>query len=55
MNQGCGVTPQFAVEKALERNAIAGTVMAHKPGHMLVTDWKTTDFLAHTRRQLGLV
>ncbi|QGA21562.1 hypothetical protein EYB26_009273 [Talaromyces marneffei] len=51
---GCGVTPQFAVEKALERDAIAGTVMSHKPGHMLVTDWKISDFLAHTRRQLGL-
>ncbi|EED14380.1 DUF1445 domain protein [Talaromyces stipitatus ATCC 10500] len=51
---GCGVTPQFAVEKALERNAISGTVMSHKPGQMLVTDWKITDFLEQTRKQLDL-
>ncbi|OKL62387.1 hypothetical protein UA08_02250 [Talaromyces atroroseus] len=51
---GCGVTPQFAVEKALERDAIKGTVMSHQPGRMLVTDWKIVDFLKYTQEQLGL-
>ena len=30
----CGVTPQLVVMNS----GIEGTVMAHKPGHMLVTD-----------------
>lgn len=41
--QGCGVTPQIAVESAGDK--IDGLVFAHEPGHMLVTDWTTEDLV----------
>jgi len=36
---GCGVTPQEAVMRA----KLEGTVMAHKPGHMLLLDCQGLD------------
>lgn len=38
---GCGVTPQEAVMKA----GLAGVVMAHAPGHMLVLDCRDSDIV----------
>ncbi|KAA8904875.1 hypothetical protein FN846DRAFT_632125 [Sphaerosporella brunnea] len=39
---GCGVTPQNAIMRAGDK--IKGTVMAHAPGHMLVTDVREEEY-----------
>ena len=39
---GCGVTPQEAVMRA----NLKGTIMAHKPGHMLLLDCRGLDQVA---------
>lgn len=41
---GCGVTPQVALMAAGDK--VPGTVMAHKPGHMLVLDITEEDLFA---------
>ena len=45
--KGCGVTPQVAVMAAADK--IAGKVMAHKPGHMLILDVTEEDLFATDR------
>jgi uncharacterized protein YcsI (UPF0317 family) len=40
---GCGVTPQDVVMRAGDK--IKGTVIAHKPGYMLVLDMTEDDYL----------